>query len=187
MKVITTGGGLFLEANHCRVDTIVFSSDPHNCFGSNNSKPAEELDDAATTRARGNVQRSVTILHDIYDTVMDDKKSLRDFEYLYGGGYARFPALSEMATVNRSNEDQIREVKELVQRWSSGEFEVEYESLLEEVEGRWQTAEEQRAAIVHRRLSSGIDRGPEIVCESAEREIMSAAIPMIQNRKRVHE
>lgn len=105
---------------------------------------------------------------------MDDNKFLRDFESLYGGGYAAFSALYEMATVNRSRED---EAKELVRRWSSGEFETESVPLLEEVEGRWRAAEEQQTGIVHRRLSSGIDRGPETVFESAEREITNTHIP----------
>ncbi|KAL0633591.1 hypothetical protein Q9L58_007481 [Maublancomyces gigas] len=82
-----------------------------------------------------------------------------------------------MATVNRLRED---EVKKLVHRWSSGEFETE--PLLEEVEGRWQTAEEQRTAIAHRRLLSGVDYGPETVFESAEREIMNT--PYADNNRK---
>lgn len=178
-RVVTTGKGLFIEANHCRVDAIVLLSGPHRCLGDYNSK---EQDDSATTRARENIQRSITILHDIYDTVMDDKKSLREFEYLYGGGYGAFPVIT---TINWADKVQVQGVKELVQRWSSGEFEIECESLLEEVEGRWQTAEEQRAVIVHRKLSSGIDRGPETVCESAEREITSATALVVQNRRQM--
>lgn len=181
-KVVITGKGLFHEANHCRVDAIAFSSDSHNCLRSGDSKLAKDQDDTATTRARENIQRSIAILHDIYDTVMVDRKNLRDFEYLYGGGYAAFPALYGMATVNRSMED---EVKKLVQRWSSGEFETESVPLLEEVEGRWQTAEEQRTVIVYRRLSSGVDHGPGTVFESAQREIMNTPMPItIGNQKR---
>lgn len=61
---------------------------------------SKNQDDASTTRARGNIQRFITVLHDIYDTVMDDtvmddKKFLQDFEYLYEGGYAVFPALRD--------------------------------------------------------------------------------------------
>lgn len=172
--MVTTGGGLFFEANHCRADATVYSSDSHNCLGDGSSKLAKEQTDAAAARARGNIQRSITILHDIYDAVMDDKKFLRDFEYLYGGGHALPTALRRMAIVNRRDEEQIRGVKGLVQRWSSREFEIESEPLLEEAEGRWQAAEEERTMILHKRLSGGIDRGPEAVCESAEREIMNA-------------
>lgn len=179
-KVVTTGKGLFLEADHCKADAIMISSDPHDNLGDD----SKEQDVSATTRARENIQRSITILHDIYDTVMDDKKSLREFEYLYGGGYGVFSALRGMAAVDWEDEDQVRGVKELVQGWSSGEFEIEFEPLLEEVEGRWQAAEEQRTVTIHRRLFSSIDRGPKTVYESAERETMSATTPMMENRKR---
>lgn len=179
-KVVITGKGLFLEADHCRVGAIAISSDSHDYLGGN----YKEQYGSATTRARENIQRSITILHDIYDTVMDDKKSLREFEYLYGGGCGVFPVLRSMVVVDWADEDQVRGVKELVQGWSSGEFEIEFEPLLEEVEGRWEAAEEQRTVNIHRRLFSSIDRGPETVCESAERETMSATIPLIENRKR---